>query len=172
MKPQIELFLIEAYRWRMVREEGGNNQGQIVRLFQEAVNGKAEGEPWCAGFVHFCLNAVNRQAAVYGGGEHKVRKSEWVKSIWENTMQEYKGLDPQRGCLAVWRSDGDNGHIGVVLDVYSDGRIRTLEGNTESNETGNQRDGGGVYEKTRDPRLKIGNMTLVGYIYPWGREVV
>jgi hypothetical protein len=41
------LLAFEAARWKGITEVGGPNKGQIVEMFQKAVDGKAQGEPWC-----------------------------------------------------------------------------------------------------------------------------
>ena len=44
------LLIHEAKRWVGVTEVGGNNRGQVVEIFQKAVGGVANGQPWCMDF--------------------------------------------------------------------------------------------------------------------------
>jgi len=42
-----KLLVHEAKRWVRFTESGGDNRGQVVEMFQRAVDGKAQGEAWC-----------------------------------------------------------------------------------------------------------------------------
>jgi len=59
------------------------------------------------------------------------------------------------------------GHVGIVVDVTSDGTLVTIEGNTSSEESV-QREGDGVWLKRRrnlnDPR---GQMQVKGFLKIW-----
>ena len=73
------LLIFEARRWVGMTEIGGNNRGQVVEMFQRAVDGKASGEPWCAAFVFFCVGMVESMAAALGWVEcSPLHRSEWV----------------------------------------------------------------------------------------------
>jgi hypothetical protein len=44
-----DLMIYEAKRW-LNFVESGNNKGQVVEMFQKAVDNVAAGEPWCMSF--------------------------------------------------------------------------------------------------------------------------
>lgn len=54
---------------------------------------------------------------------------------------------PLRGMLVGW-SKGSNGHIGVAIANATDGRIFTIEGNTDAQGTP---EGDGMYRRVRRP---------------------
>ena len=53
------ILLCEASRWVGSVEEGADNHGQLVKMFQSSVGGKP-GDKWCAFFVHYCLKHADR----------------------------------------------------------------------------------------------------------------
>jgi hypothetical protein len=53
------LFCFEAKRWVGVMQEG-HNGGQIIAMFQRAVDHHADGEPWCMAFVQYCITMTER----------------------------------------------------------------------------------------------------------------
>ena len=73
-------------------------------------------------------------------------------------------LEP--GDLPIWASGtirgGDfNGHTGLVQWQIDSRRFRTVEGNTQPGPGGDQREGGGVYERTRE--ISLGSFRLLGF---------
>lgn len=150
-----------------VRESGGANKGAFVERFQRAVDGKAQGEPWCASFVQYCLAEVDDLVHSLEGGaqKHSLPMTESTQEMWNKATPSKKMLGPDIGLVAVWRSNSNPalGHCGIVIAVKS-GVIVTVEGNTG---TGDQREGDGVCVKGRSGG-QIPGMTLLGYLRPWG----
>lgn len=111
---------------------------------------------WCAIFCWW----VFREA----GAGNLIPKSAYTPAIadWFRARKQW-GSVPAVGALALFDFPGDNvrriSHIGIVEAVNRDGSIICIEGNTSPGTAGSQRDGGGVYRRTR----KIG---IVGYGYP------
>jgi hypothetical protein len=146
------LYVAECNRWLGVTEIGGNNKGQLVELFQRSVS-IAKGDPWCAAFVFFCLDAVEKQAKVLDPNYPRSNafKSGHCLTIWNRTPESKRvtGKDAVPGDLVVWNKRGTTqGHIGVLLKNNHNGTFQSIEGNT-SNSDGFDRDGGGVYLKNR-----------------------
>ena len=79
--------------------EEGDNSGLWVQLFQKAVDGVASKEPWCAGFVHYCLSQNDKELKI----KHNVFKSESCLNIWRNTPSLFKSKDPMVGYIVVWQ---------------------------------------------------------------------
>ncbi|MEI6806740.1 MAG: CHAP domain-containing protein [Myxococcaceae bacterium] len=143
------LLIHEAKRWVSITEQGGNNRGQLVTLFQRAAGGLANGEPWCMAFVQFCIQAVDTLVADCEGSTQKslLFKSEHCLCIW------------QQGQTA-------SGHVGIIVDVNADGSIMTVEGNTSSGDAGNQREGDGVWLKRRCLGANA-SLKLKGFLRVW-----
>ena len=48
------LLSFEANHWIGVIEEG-ENSGQLIQIFQRAVDNQANTESWCMAFVQYCI---------------------------------------------------------------------------------------------------------------------
>jgi hypothetical protein len=143
-------------------KEDGPNKGTFVERFQKAVDNKAQGEPWCAAFVCYCVKQVD------GLGFYPANRlflSESTQTLWNKSPADCRTDQPEHGTIAVWRSDKNPalGHCGIVVDAD---QHKTVEGNT-SPQGGDQREGDGVFLKHR-PNGQIPGMTLLGYLRPWG----
>lgn len=150
-------LILEAKRWVGVREKGGDNKGKEVELFQKAVDGKAQGESWCLGFVQFCVLKVLRETTLY--------KTEHCLTLWNKTPKEYRLEAPIPGAIMVWQHAGtSSGHVGIVTRVAGD-NINTIEGNTGDG-AGVVREGDGVYERTRSKKGTT-SMQVLGWIKPY-----
>lgn len=141
------MLITEASRWIGVSEIGGDNRGQLVEMFQKAVDGKAMREPWCAAFVWFCIKAIDEicdatKIPGFTSSKSPLFRSEHVLTIWERSPVTHRETNPLPGHLVLWRyfdEDGNattSGHIGIVAEVKpNDGSFQTIEGNTSA--TGN-----------------------------------
>jgi hypothetical protein len=148
-------------------EHGGNNRGELVSIFQRAVDGKASGEAWCLCFVQFILKIVESRC----GKVSRLWDTEHCRTAWDLTAHSARVSrnDVQPGDLVIWRhGDTSNGHVGIVERVIKDARgeviqLATIEGNTGDSSF---RDGDGVYQKARHP-VRNGNMHVLGFIRPF-----
>jgi hypothetical protein len=135
-------LLIAAYLCdkEKVREKG-LNRGVWVERFLAAV-GLGPGYAWCAALVTFALREAGWQGG-YPKGPAAVRN--WAK--WaEETGRITKS--PQRGDLFFWLNPGGTGHIGFVRGVTAT-HVETIEGNAQAGRGGDQREGDGVYRRSR-----------------------
>jgi hypothetical protein len=125
-----------------VRETGGGTKGNKQRY------SVAMGMPtteWCAIFISWCLREAHVPKAYAATrvtlfARHYSAEGHYFKT-------------PRPGDLACfdWEGDGLYDHIGIVEQVLPDGRIQTIEGNTNP---GNGQDG--VYRMRRSTRLVKG----------------
>lgn len=139
----LEEFVKEAEKWIGVSGDEG------IDSFRKAIDGKAEGEPWCAAFVQYCARATSIR--MYSG-EPDIVPSELCYDIWVKSPKELKETKPRRGLIVIWNYPGTyRGHTGIVTGVNADGTIETIEGNTTV--MGEyKRDGRGVYAKVRSQK--------------------
>lgn len=158
--------------WVGFHEEGGQNRGQVIELFQKAVDGKAQGEPWCASFLQFCVMRVDdlfdeiSQVSLY---RNKLHRTELCSDLYRYTPEECRLTDPIPGCVVVWSKlqgglPSAQGHCGIVTSLY-EGGVVTVEGNTG---LGDQREGDGVAFKRRD-KGDIPGFIRLAWISPWGK---
>ena len=151
----------EAKKWVGVKESGGRYRGPEIEMFQKSVSPADVGFPWCACFVHYCVQKVADQNSIMP----KLVKSAGVLDMWNRTPKELRLTDPKPGCVVVWQHGHTaEGHTGIVTEVEE--RIfHTVEGDT-SDSSGIDRLGNGCYEKIRH-RHPQGSMRLLGYLDPF-----
>lgn len=156
------------------------NGGAMIERFQRAVDGVAEREPWCVGFVQHCAKEVDALVDDVLGfnadNSHKfdpLRRTnvlpltEWTIALW-GAPAAARSQEPSLGSVVVWRSLATpaRGHCGIVVEVEghaNDKTIVTVEGNTGS---GDQREGDGVWTKRR-VYGEIPGFARMGYVSPW-----
>ena len=159
--------------------ETGNNKGEQVELFQKAVDGKAQGEPWCCAFVQYCIKHIDAEfEKIYGGvnAPSQVFSSEHVMTVW-NKSKPLETKTPEAGDLIIWQHMLGNkgtgkGHIGIISKIIDHQSIETVEGNTSSSQQV-EREGDGVFKKTRRiagaTKLVSGPMmSVMGFLKIWG----
>lgn len=168
------LLIHEAKRWVGITEQGGNNHGQLVELFQRAVGGLANGESWCMAFAQYCVQQVDASVvhALLLDGKGSAKKSPLFKSehcltVW-NKSQDLKIDVPVPGSLCIWQhGQTASGHVGIVVDVSPDGSIMSVEGNTQGDLSPEAlAQGDGVWLKRR-PLDAIGSLRLKGFLRVW-----
>lgn len=149
-----------------VHEHGGNNDGAVVRMYQDVI-GKPEKEPWCVSFVQWCVREVeqkfNDKTILYA--------TESTQMLWHKTPQIARVTLPEPGCIVVWtKFKGETplsiGHCGIVKEVIDSKWMLTIEGNTGSGD-GIQREGDGVYLKRRLIHQGTGYMRTKGFLLPF-----
>jgi hypothetical protein len=139
--------------------EEGENRGRWVETYQAAV-GIPPGSPWCAAFVRFRLE---RAAAGLGtqippgfpDSGWTPDYANWAKAngFWIPVATAEAGtVSPRIGDLACFYFAAKQriAHIGIVVESAKPWGVVTVEGNTgPDSEDGVNREGDGVYKKTR-----------------------
>jgi len=126
-----------------VREATGQNDGAEVEQFLNETGGR-KGMPWCAAFVSFCLKkaGASRPKPTLSALGLKTKRA-------VRASQVLRGFPVRAGMLSIWRTGQTRyGHVGIVLAQIGANRFHTIEGNTSAGR-GNQREGDGVYRRTR-----------------------
>ncbi len=136
-------WLDTAASYLYVRETSHNCSHDIARFLRSV--GLGCGQPWCAAFVRYCLDAGRaryptvRSAAARA---YVVSSSIPVKHV----VKGYRTIT--RGWLAIWTHSASwTGHIGIIERMH-ERAIVTIEGNTTP-APGINRDGDGVYRRLR-----------------------
>ena len=165
------LLIAEAKRWYGFTERDGDNRGQIVEAFQKAVDGKAQGEPWCMSFVQYCARQVDQMMAEVlkrPTSTHVLPATEHCLTCWFKSPVEAQFSEPEPGMIPIWRhGQSSSGHTGIVVSVEKDsGYMWTVEGNTGPSDKSVVREGDGVYLKRRSIE-GTGRMKIVGFLKPW-----
>ena len=160
-----------------IKEEGADNQGKDIKKFQEAIDGKAQGESWCCGFAFWCIKQTDlwfdEQAKMSLSERHTLFETEHCMTLYQKCKITNLVKEPFPGCLIIWQfyKDGKqtpSGHIGIVTNVDGD-KVHTIEGNTSDAESV-ERNGGGVYAKKRSKVMNTGPMRVIAYLDPWKKN--
>jgi hypothetical protein len=135
----------------VVEDPPGSNGGEAVGRFLAPV-GLGPGNAWCAAFVYWC---ADRASAETGRPNH-LPKTGGVLETWRRARKA--GLPcvsaPEArarpalvmsGMVFVMDHGAGRGHMGHV-EGFSDGRLRTVEGNSSD---GGSREGTGVFALAR-----------------------
>jgi hypothetical protein len=172
---QIAKALIDRARTFIgVTEQGGDNRGKDVEMFQRAVDGKASREAWCMCFVQHCVKETKAQlekTGLYKKVFITLYPSEHCMTVWNKTNPKYRRTEPKKGYVVIWQyyKNGKataQGHTGIVDSVSNDGKssMLTIEGNTGPGGA-IVREGDGVYAKTRSISGSS-SMKIVGFLVP------
>ena len=129
----------------------GANAGEAVENFLASV-GLGPGNAWCAAFVYWCADRASAET----GLPNPLPKSGGVLEMWRRARKA--GLPcvsaaeararpslVTGGMVFVLDHGAGRGHTGHV-EALSDGRLRTIEGNSSN---GGSREGTGVFALTR-----------------------
>jgi len=154
-----------------VVEQGGDNCGPEVEMFQTAVKGLTGPRAWCLSFVQFCAKRVDEELL---GDATVLWPTEHCMTLWARTPVEARIDAPEPGALIVWEHVVDGvpttkGHVGIITAVIDDDTIETIEGNTTAGATV-EREGDGVYRKRRKVRSAPNEPLQVrGFLRAWIR---
>jgi len=153
-----DVLVHEAQNW-VGTKEVGENSGPEVEMFQRALNSKPNKEAWCADFVIFCVQQVEKKL----GTKSLIYRSENAQELYKKSPDSIKRSVPSPGNVVIWQfGNGTLGHAGIVEAIAKDGYMTTIEGNTGEG-TGVIREGDGVYRRTRKQQGNLA-MHIIGYI--------
>lgn len=135
-----------AGQMRFVKEATNHNDGPWVEAILRTVD-CPKGSPWCAAFVSFCLTIAHN-------GKNPLPNTASCEALHQFGKQHGLMVErPQAGdVFLVLNEVGHAHHTGFVTASPVDGKVQTLEGNTNVD---GSRDGWGVFARSRtmSPRL-------------------
>ena len=138
------MVLIAAYFCDQVGvKEESRNRGKWIDRFITWVKLNPLGRfAWCAAAVSAWSDLAE---ANYGPKTGRAAVRNWAKWAKEDNRL---GFRPQRGDLFYWLNADGTGHMGIITDATPE-FIDSIEANTSSGKKGSQRDGDGLYRRTR-----------------------
>lgn len=142
-----------------------SNSGTKVNEYQKAGR-STDGQPYCNSFICYCMQKACQLLKIE---ENLIPiPMQAVANVTYNFAKAHgKEImsNPSIGDLIVWKNPNSySGHIGIVVDVLPNNRVQTIEANTSPDSKGNQRDGGGVYYKTRKIGMISKMLLLRGFV--------
>jgi len=156
-------------------EEGGNNRGPEVAKFQ-ALTGGRPGDPWCADFAVYVFTkayallmhlpvdieslkrytvAVKNRLFLPSGSCGEIEADAKKRGKFLSKDTEWGLIKPGYLVLFNWKGGLAPQHVGLVREA-AEGVLKTVEGNTEATEGGNQSDGDGVELRLRSYNVVVG----------------
>lgn len=152
----VEALLTCARQTAGEREEGGNNRGPDVDLWNRAV-GNPLGSPWCAAWVF----SMHGGAADAIGMPNPCPRTGSSHALWTMADPASRSQLPAPGDVFVVDHGNGLGHCGIVEAVSPSGdMVTTIEGNTNS---AGSREGNAVARHTWNPRAGARGV-LLGYV--------
>lgn len=137
-----QLSLKIAERQNGVQEVPKNsNAGPAVESYLKSV-GLGKGYAWCMAFVYWAAQRAADELKI----QNPLIKTAGVLRQWNEIQAAYKFKSPKPGDIFIMDYGKGQGHTGFVVDVYSNGTLKTIEGNT--NDDGS-REGYEVAYRTR-----------------------
>ena len=133
-----------------------SNRGVVIDDIQKAFGFK--GVSYCALFVLYCY----KRACAFAGAKYifpdigdKNYSPASSQSLYQwaikNGCAETDFSKLQAGDIVIWRKFKLwQGHVGIVTSVDQEHKtFMTMEGNTSNSDFGDQREGGGIYQRLR-----------------------
>ena len=167
-----EQVVNNSAKYLQVRELTNNNDGPDVERFLAYI-GLPKGQSWCMAWVTYVFShdsgfpwpKYGRCASTW-----KIAKKQALTYKTFSANEVKMGIEELRPAdVSIWahgRIDAKqdfNGHTGIVLRQLDRSTFATREGNTVPTNAGDQREGGGVYDRTRG--LGFGSsFKVVGFI--------
>lgn len=105
----------------------GSNWGKHVQKYLTAV-GINFPASWCMAYVYWCVNEACKELKT----TNPLIKTGGVLNMWNKVTPTLKSKVPKRGCIFIMDYGGGLGHTGIVENVLPEGKIATIEGNTDS----------------------------------------
>lgn len=165
-----ERVITNSAKYLHVRELHNDNRGPEIDVWNRYL-GLPMGSPYCAAFgiynyheVGYNLPRQGRCATLWRVCQaNEVRYKTFSA---EDVSMGIETIAPADG--VIWRNGNGvgqnwNGHFGLALGQKDRNAFRDREGNTMPSNAGDQREGGGVYDRTRS--LGFGSpFRVVGFI--------
>ena len=175
MKTAHSIYMDVANEFQGLVECPGN-KGPMVERFQSVAGATPFGQPYCVGYVIYCADQVDLEL----GTKHCLKRTLGSVALWEGAPDYSRTLrpyEPKAGMIVVWRIYKGGkptwaGHVGIILEVFADGSMETIEANTSNPhlEERIERDGEGVNLKIRRWDRDMGRFKLMGFIDPWAKQ--
>lgn len=169
-----EEAVVQARKYSYVREITNHNDAPEIDQFLAYI-GLPKQLSWCAAYVIFSYKNASEILHV----KQPLPKYGRVAMLWETCKRNplkyrtftaddvrFGSVQLQAGDIPIFahgtiRNGDFNGHTGLVQSQLSNVKMQTIEGNTSSGNGGSQREGNGVFERTRT--ISPGTFRIIGF---------
>jgi len=127
-------------------QETGNNDTMYGKWYG------LNNQPWCAIFVSWCYDQASLVKKVAAQNKKGFASCDAGLKWFVKQNKLIPVGDAQEGDIVFFQFDNDTqpDHVGIVVkNMKRIKTLRTIEGNTSSDNNGSQSNGGGVYLKKR-----------------------
>jgi uncharacterized protein (TIGR02594 family) len=152
--------LVAVARGELGVREVGTNKGPRVEEYLGSVGLKG-GFAWCSAFVYWCFSQTREP-----GKDIECPRTAGALAMWEKAESHQRRLTPTIGSVFVLAKGKGLGHVGIVEQIHEDGRVTSIEGNTNAE---GSREGDCVARHTWDPRTNKRGW-LVGFLDFFGTD--
>lgn len=128
-----------------------SNAGPAVEKYLKSV-GLGKGYAWCMAFMYWSVKSASIELNV----TNPLTKTAGVMNMY-NLEKDLRVSTPKVGDLFTMDFGGGVGHTGIVEKILPNGKIQTIEGNT--NDDGS-REGYEVCRRTRNVKSIIGFLRI------------
>jgi len=139
-----------------IKEKTGNNDGAVLKY---QIPFKLSKQPYCQmlQWWAFYVNAKSYNDIPLPKNAKAISSYNYAKKNGTATLYY-----AQKGDLIVFRNQGKTtGHTECIDSVSVNGWVFTIAGNTSNGKTGNQREGNGVYYRSRNIKHPLSRILLV-----------
>lgn len=141
-----------------VRERTGRNDGVAINKYNAAV-GNPKGSPYCMAGQYWAFAQICTSICIMRTGH--------VRTFWNWAKRKGQRVHytPRRGDFLCWGyATSASGHVERIREIGRAGWVKTVAFNTSSGAAGSQRDGGGVYNRSRNLTHPLGRMLVLGLV--------
>jgi hypothetical protein len=103
-----------------------SNAGPAVEKYLKAV-GLGKGYAWCMAFVYWSVNTAAAELKV----SNPLSKTAGVLDMYSK-MKDLRVINPKPGDFFIMDFGKGTGHTGFIEKILPDGKLQTIEGNTNS----------------------------------------
>ena len=159
----VEAVVKNAYKDVGLRETTGKNDGKHIDRYARTVKMPLQSAYCYAAIYTWCQDAS--VFAKLSNPLPRTGSTQTAFSIAASRLPQATSAQPRRGDVLIWRIPRKwLGHAALITKATSQGVVYTVEANTSRADSGNQRDGGGVWTKRRFLNRGIGRLIVRGLI--------
>lgn len=162
LAPEVKTLRLALMRQDVgLQERTGRNDHPKIDAWL-ALSGAPKGSPWCYAVIWAKTDSACRLL----GQANPLLRTASTQTAFSAALKSYgaRSGSPHKGDIVIWRIPRTwLGHAALVEEVKG-ARLVTLEGNTSRGTVGDQRNGGGLWRRSRYITRAMGRLVIRGFI--------